>query len=227
MYEGKTGEGCDGFHPKVPLDLGEIVEFSEKVEQSGEWPQQACTTTIFSIPKNVTSERPIALVPTMIRWRALRERSEQAAASGCLWSGTSNYSKIGPEAGGAVLGTQTKTGVRGATHPAVGGRTTKEVQNSLGRKEGSWNAMKGFPFKNSKTSGIVSSQGVGIRFWWMSACATSLGVVVCSMSVDRIHGSGSKSRGANILSDVCVSCVLVAKTLAYMRTEGCKLRRTK
>ena len=33
----KTGVGCDGFHPKVPLDLtretrGEVVEFLEKVE---------------------------------------------------------------------------------------------------------------------------------------------------------------------------------------------------
>ena len=41
---------------------GEIVEFLEKLEQSGKWPQQACTT------KNVTSERPIALMPTLIRW---------------------------------------------------------------------------------------------------------------------------------------------------------------
>ena len=47
--------GCDGFHPKVPLDLtketrGAIVEFL-----------------------GVTSERPIALTPTLIRWwEALR-----------------------------------------------------------------------------------------------------------------------------------------------------------
>ena len=78
LYKAKTGVGCDGFHPKVPLDLtketrGEIVEFLEKVEQSGKWPQQACTTMFFSIPKNVTSERPIALMPTLIRWwEALR-----------------------------------------------------------------------------------------------------------------------------------------------------------
>ena len=36
----KTGVGCDGFHPKVDLDLtpetrGEIVEFLDKVEQTG------------------------------------------------------------------------------------------------------------------------------------------------------------------------------------------------
>ena len=74
----KTGVGCDGFHPGVPLDLtkgtrGEIVEFLEKVEQSGKWPQQACTTMFFLIPKNVTSERPIALMPTLNRrWEALR-----------------------------------------------------------------------------------------------------------------------------------------------------------
>ena len=46
----------------------EIVEFLEKVEQSGKWPQQACTTIFFLIPKNVTSDKPIALMPTLIRW---------------------------------------------------------------------------------------------------------------------------------------------------------------
>ena len=43
------------------------------MEQSGKWPQQACTTMFFLIPKNATSERPIALMPTLIRWcEALR-----------------------------------------------------------------------------------------------------------------------------------------------------------
>ena len=69
----KTYKGCDGFHPDVPLDLAketrkEVVEFLEKVEQSGKWPQQACTSMFFLIPKNVTSERPILFVVTMIRW---------------------------------------------------------------------------------------------------------------------------------------------------------------
>ena len=78
MYKAKTRVRCDGFHPKVPSNLiketrGGIVEFLEKVEQSGNWPQQACTTMFFLIPKNVTSERPIALMPTLIRWwEALR-----------------------------------------------------------------------------------------------------------------------------------------------------------
>ena len=78
LYKEKAGVGCDGFYPKVPLDLtketrGEIVEFLEKVEQSGKWSQQACTTMFFLIPKNVTGERPIALMPTLIRWwEALR-----------------------------------------------------------------------------------------------------------------------------------------------------------
>ena len=40
LYKAKTGVGCDGFHPNVPLDLtketrGKIVEFLEKVEQRG------------------------------------------------------------------------------------------------------------------------------------------------------------------------------------------------
>ena len=70
--------GCDGFHAKVPLDLtkearGGIVKFFEKVKQSGKWPQQACTTMFFLMPKNGTSERPIALMPTLIHWwEALR-----------------------------------------------------------------------------------------------------------------------------------------------------------
>ena len=78
MYKAKTGVGCDGFPPKVLLDLtketrGEIVEFLEKVEQSGKWPQQACTTMFFVMPKSVASEGPIALMPTLIRWwEALR-----------------------------------------------------------------------------------------------------------------------------------------------------------
>ena len=73
LYMAKTKVGCDGFHPKVPLALtretiGEIVEFLEQVDQSGKWPQQACTTMFFLIPENVTSERPILLMPTLVRW---------------------------------------------------------------------------------------------------------------------------------------------------------------
>ena len=70
--------GCDVFHSKVPLDLtkdtrGEIVEFLEKVEQSGKWPQQACTMMFFLIPENVSCERRVALMPSLIRWwEALR-----------------------------------------------------------------------------------------------------------------------------------------------------------
>ena len=49
------------------------MEFLENVVQTGKWPQQACTTMFFLIPKNVTSERPIALMPMLIRWlEALR-----------------------------------------------------------------------------------------------------------------------------------------------------------
>ena len=50
----KEKGGCGGFHPRIPLDLTKqenIVEMLEKVEQSGKWPQQACTTMFFLIPK--------------------------------------------------------------------------------------------------------------------------------------------------------------------------------
>ena len=60
------------FHQKVPPDLSEETR-GKIVEQCGRWPQQACTTIFFLIPKNVTSERPITLMPTMIRrWERLR-----------------------------------------------------------------------------------------------------------------------------------------------------------
>ena len=44
LHRAKTGVGCDGFHPKVSLDLtketgGEVAEFLEKLEESGRWPQ--------------------------------------------------------------------------------------------------------------------------------------------------------------------------------------------
>ena len=81
LYKAKTGVGCDSFHPKVSLDFaketrGEVVEFLE-VEEGGKWPQQACTTMFFLILEKGTSERPIALMPTLIRWwEALRWRSD-------------------------------------------------------------------------------------------------------------------------------------------------------
>ena len=44
-------------------------------------PQQACTTKFFLMPENVTSERSIALMPTLIRWcEALSARSGEVAA---------------------------------------------------------------------------------------------------------------------------------------------------
>ena len=49
------------------------MDVLKKVQQSEKWPQQACRTMFFSIPKNVTGERSIALMPTMICWwEALR-----------------------------------------------------------------------------------------------------------------------------------------------------------
>ena len=52
-----------GFHSKVPLDSTQEIR-----EQSEQWPKHACTTTFTEIPKNVTSEKPITLMPTLIRW---------------------------------------------------------------------------------------------------------------------------------------------------------------
>ena len=54
------------------------MEFFEKVEQSGKWPKQACTTMFCLIPETLTSERPIALMPTLIRWWEAQRASEEA-----------------------------------------------------------------------------------------------------------------------------------------------------
>ena len=45
-----------------------MVKFLAKGEQCGRWPPQTCTTMFFLIPKNVTSEHPVAFVPTLVRW---------------------------------------------------------------------------------------------------------------------------------------------------------------
>ena len=76
-YKATTGVGYDGFRGTVLLVLPkattrETVKFLENVYPCGRWPQQARTTMFFLIPKNVSSRRPIALRPTLIRWlRAL------------------------------------------------------------------------------------------------------------------------------------------------------------
>ena len=44
------------------------MKFLQRVQQCGRWPQQACTTMLFLIPTNISNERPIALLPTLIRW---------------------------------------------------------------------------------------------------------------------------------------------------------------
>ena len=49
-----------------------MVKFSEKVEQCGKWPQEACTFFFEKKKKNATSERPNALLPTLVWWDWLR-----------------------------------------------------------------------------------------------------------------------------------------------------------
>ena len=102
--EALQGENRSGMRrlPKVRLDLtsetrGEVVEFLEKAEQSGKWPQKACTTMFFLIPKNVSSEKPIALMPTMIRWwEALRaqEVAKWRQEYRIHWDATDSLGKI-------------------------------------------------------------------------------------------------------------------------------------
>ena len=69
LYKAKTGAGCDGFHPKVLLCFTtktrvNVVELLKKVEDGRNKFARRCSFC----PKNVTSERPIALMPTLTRW---------------------------------------------------------------------------------------------------------------------------------------------------------------
>ena len=59
-------------------------------------------------------------------------RYEQGAAGSSLWKGEG-------------YGRSTNTGLRGMTHPAVGGRIMKDVLRSHGKKEEKWKAMKRCP----------------------------------------------------------------------------------
>ena len=78
-FQAKTGVGCDGFHPTVLFNLTKRDEGRNcgvPGEGGAEWKVAATSMhndVLFLIPKNVTSERPIALMPTLIRWwEALR-----------------------------------------------------------------------------------------------------------------------------------------------------------
>ena len=66
----------------------------QKVEMAGKWPTNANTTPFFLIPKSVTSERPIALLPTLVSWwEWLRHPSavEWKSRFSITWDACSKY----------------------------------------------------------------------------------------------------------------------------------------
>ena len=74
-YNANTGAGGDGCHPRVPLDLsaetcGRLAVFLAKVMQCGCWPGVGQHASLLSCskecPKNVTTERTVALLPSMV-----------------------------------------------------------------------------------------------------------------------------------------------------------------
>ena len=90
LYKAKTGVGCDGFHPKVPMDLTketrrEIVEFLEKVEQSGKngrnKPARRCIDGNGKILLEEQKHRIKGLWRWFWHWRRLLSESD------FLWSG--------------------------------------------------------------------------------------------------------------------------------------------
>ena len=78
-YNATTGVVCDGFSSQSSVGFDERNKMrsggivGESGNSVGDGRSKTWTTRFFSLPKNVTSERPIALVLTMIRWcEALR-----------------------------------------------------------------------------------------------------------------------------------------------------------
>ena len=65
-----------------------VVEYSllHKVEMEGIWSANASTTLFYLTPKHITLERPLALLPTLIRWREWRR-----APAVVVWKGTHNF----------------------------------------------------------------------------------------------------------------------------------------
>ena len=61
-------------------------------EGRAEWQMaatKACATMFFLIPKNVTSERSIVLMPTLIRWwEAVRAPAVRSGSRSIAWIGT-------------------------------------------------------------------------------------------------------------------------------------------
>ena len=69
-YKATTSVVCDGFRPRVLSDfskatLEEVEKYLDKTEQCGTWPQQSCEEMFLLIPKSITSERPLAQVPSI------------------------------------------------------------------------------------------------------------------------------------------------------------------
>ena len=85
-HKAKTEQGAMAFIPKIrwitPRNKKRrgVVDLLEMVEQCVRCPWQACTTMFFLIPKNVTSERPIALMLTVARCQ--KNRIEWDATGG-------------------------------------------------------------------------------------------------------------------------------------------------
>ena len=69
-YQATSGVGCDGFHSKAPPDLSKETMrtcFLRSLSSVGEMAASSLHEMFFLIPKNFTSERPTALLPTLIR----------------------------------------------------------------------------------------------------------------------------------------------------------------
>ena len=79
----KTGVGCDSFHPKVLMGLTkntrEII-VGVLGEGGAEWQMTATSlhNDVLLDSKNVTTEGPVALMPTLIRWWEALRASEVA-----------------------------------------------------------------------------------------------------------------------------------------------------
>ena len=78
-FKAKTGIGVDAIHPSVWSRIsvkGEqlYTDLLNDVERTLTWPAQIQTLIYFLVPKTPTGERPIGLMPSIVRvWERMRK----------------------------------------------------------------------------------------------------------------------------------------------------------
>ena len=99
-----TSDSTRGY-PRI-CRMSAVVQILHEVEMAGMWPSSASITLFLLIPKSTTSERPIALLPTLIRWWESLTAPAVVECKGrhnVTWDGCSKYCGIAETVGWETL----------------------------------------------------------------------------------------------------------------------------